>query len=84
MDSQIMDTSSPRESVEISYEGADRGSTLVINLAEDQDAGQYMCVMGNKEKTSIKHTVIVRGEIYDPFEMERFQLVGNRITLESK
>ncbi|XP_059095323.1 lachesin-like isoform X2 [Tigriopus californicus] len=60
VDTQIVDSSSTRESVEISYDGADRGSTLVINLAEDQDAGQYMCVMGNAAKTTIKHTVKIR------------------------
>ncbi len=40
----------------------DRGSKLTINLAEETDAGQYICQMGATSTRAIKHTVRVRGE----------------------
>lgn len=50
-----------RISVEINRNGDPKGSTLVIALAEDKDAGQYVCQLGDKDKKEIKHTVQVRG-----------------------
>eukprot|EP00095_Tigriopus_kingsejongensis_P001599 maker-scaffold317_size209118-snap-gene-0.9 protein:Tk01599 transcript:maker-scaffold317_size209118-snap-gene-0.9-mRNA-1 annotation:"GF16716" len=60
MDDNVITSDSKRVSVEVSYDGADRGSTLVISLAQDEDEGKYICSMGDSEKTTIKHTVLVR------------------------
>jgi hypothetical protein len=49
-----------RISVELNRDGANKGSTLVIGLAEDSDAGQYVCQLGTNEPKEIKHTVQVR------------------------
>ena len=49
-----------RFSVEINREGDKKGSTLVIALAEDSDAGHYVCQLGSKEKKELKHTITVR------------------------
>jgi hypothetical protein len=51
-----------RISVELNRDGANKGSTLVIGLAEDSDAGQYVCQLGTNEPKEIKHTVQVRGK----------------------
>ena len=40
----------------------DHGSTLIISLAKDEDAGQYVCEMGTGGGEAIKHTVKIRGE----------------------
>ena len=52
-----------RVSVQVNHqEGSDNtGSTLIIGLAEDKDAGQYVCQLGNTKTKEIKHTVIIRG-----------------------
>ena len=52
-----------RFSVEINREGDKKGSTLVIALAEDSDAGHYVCQLGSNEKKELKHTITVRGKI---------------------
>ena len=49
-------------SVELSRNPHNKGSTLVIGLAEDSDAGQYVCQLGSNEQKEIKHTVLVRGK----------------------
>lgn len=49
-----------RVSVEINREGDKKGSTLVIALAEDSDAGHYVCQLGSNEKKELKHTVTIR------------------------
>ena len=49
-----------RFSVEINQEGDKKGSTLVIALAEDSDAGHYVCQLGSNEKKELKHTITVR------------------------
>ena len=51
-----------RVAVEVSHEGAEQGSTLVVRLAKDEDEGQYLCSMAAQERGSIKHTVKIRGE----------------------
>ena len=50
-----------RISVEINKDGPNKGSTLVIPLAEENDAGQYVCQMANGEQKKLKHTVQIRG-----------------------
>ena len=52
-----------RFSVEISKDGSNKGSTLVIGLADEGDAGQYVCQLGSTDKGELKHTVKVRGEL---------------------
>ena len=52
-----------RFSVEINREGDKKGSTLVIALAEDSDAGHYVCQLGSNDKKELKHTITVRGKI---------------------
>lgn len=49
-----------RFSVEINREGDKKGSTLVIALAEDSDAGHYVCQLGSNDKKELKHTITVR------------------------
>ena len=49
-----------RFSVEINREGDKKGSTLVIALAEDSDAGHYVCELGSNEKKELKHTITVQ------------------------
>lgn len=49
-----------RISVEINKDGPNKGSTLVIPLAEEKDAGQYVCQMANGEQKKLKHTVQIR------------------------
>ena len=51
-----------RISVEINSDGPNKGSTLVIPLAEEKDAGQYVCQMANGEQKKLKHTVQIRGK----------------------
>ena len=51
-----------RITVEINREGEKKGSTLVIALAEDSDAGHYVCQLGSNEKKELKHTVTIRGK----------------------
>ena len=52
-----------RFSVEINREGDKKGSTLVIALAEDSDAGHYVCQLGSNDKKELKHKITVRGKI---------------------
>merc|ERR1712223_350766 len=49
-----------RITVEINREGEKKVSTLVIALAEDSDAGHYVCQLGSNEKKELKHTVTIR------------------------
>ena len=67
----IMNKDKKRFSVEISKVGANKGSTLVIGLADEGDAGQYVCELGSTDKRELKHTVKVRGEfeIYNRFDV---------------
>ena len=58
----IMNKDKKRFSVEISKVGSNKGSTLVIGLADEGDAGQYVCELGSTDKRELKHTVKVRGE----------------------
>ena len=51
-----------RINVEINKDGPNKGSTLVIPLAEEKDAGQYVCQMANGEQKKLKHTVQIRGK----------------------
>ena len=51
-------TEQDRIKVEINRDGPNKGSTLVIPLAEENDAGQYVCEMANSEQKKLKHTVI--------------------------
>ncbi|CAB4065498.1 unnamed protein product [Lepeophtheirus salmonis] len=48
-----------RISVEVNYDGEDKGSTLVIGIAEDKDAGQYKCQVAAGNYEEIKHTVSI-------------------------
>mgnify|MGYP001221185758 FL=1 len=56
-----------RISVEINSDGPNKGSTLVIPLAEEKDAGQYVCQMANGEQKKLKHTVQIRGNFKYPW-----------------
>ena len=62
MGEMIMHKDKNRFSVEISKTGSNKGSTLVIGLADEGDAGQYVCELGSTDKRELKHTVKVRGE----------------------
>ena len=55
-------TETDRIKVEIDRDGPNKGSTLVIPLAEEKDAGQYVCEMANSEQKKLKHTVQIRGK----------------------
>ena len=63
MGEQILSQDS-RVSVEINREGDKKGSNLIIALAEDSDAGHYVCQLGSNEKKELKHTITIRGELY--------------------
>jgi hypothetical protein len=65
-----------RISVELNRDGANKGSTLVIGLAEDSDAGQYVCQLGTNEPKEIKHTVQVRGK-----DLFKIKIKLNRFSL---
>ena len=43
-----------------SLQGDKRGSTLTIRLAVDEDAGQYLCLLGSTGQKELKHTVEIR------------------------
>ena len=51
-----------RVSVELNHKGDQKGSTLIIGLANDDDAGQYVCQLGSNDRKELKHTVYVRGK----------------------
>ncbi len=66
--------------LQVRYDGPQPGSTLVVSLAEDSDAGRYICAMGQQdEQQAIKHTVQIRGEfkkqniksIFPPFFLKK-------------
>lgn len=38
------------------------GNSLVISLAEESDAGNYVCQVSTYKPTEIKHIVKIRGE----------------------
>jgi hypothetical protein len=38
------------------------GNTLVISLADENDAGDYICQVSTYKPTEIKHSVKIRGE----------------------
>jgi len=59
MGEQILSQDS-RVSVEINREGDKKGSNLIIALAEDSDAGHYVCQLGSNEKKELKHTITIR------------------------
>lgn len=59
MDKMLMGND-PRISVEVGASGSDHGSSLIISLAKDEDAGQYICEMGTGGGQAIKHTVHIR------------------------
>eukprot|EP00096_Caligus_rogercresseyi_P011427 TRINITY_DN4490_c0_g1_i3.p1 TRINITY_DN4490_c0_g1~~TRINITY_DN4490_c0_g1_i3.p1 ORF type:complete len:490 (-),score=111.68 TRINITY_DN4490_c0_g1_i3:1234-2703(-) len=46
-----------RVSVEVNYDGDNKGSTLVIGIAEEKDAGQYKCQVAAGNYEELKHTV---------------------------
>ena len=62
MGDNVLNKQDSRVSVEINREGDKKGSTLVIALAEDSDAGHYVCQLGSNEKKELKHTVTIRGK----------------------
>ena len=64
MGEQLLNSKDNRMSVEISKDGPNKGSTLVIGLAGDGDAGQYICILGSKDEKELKHTVLVRGKLF--------------------
>ena len=37
------------------------GNTLVISLAEEEDAGEYVCQVSTYKPVEIKHSVKIRG-----------------------
>jgi hypothetical protein len=39
------------------------GNTLVISLADENDAGDYICQVSTYKPTDIKHSVRIRGKI---------------------
>ena len=39
------------------------GNTLVISLADENDAGDYICQVSTYKPTEIKHSVRIRGKI---------------------
>ena len=41
------------------------GNTLVISLAEEQDAGEYVCQVSTYKPIEIKHSVKIRGKKAD-------------------
>ena len=50
-----------RITVQLNHHGEKRGSTLLIGLANDNDAGHYVCQLGtNEDNKELKHTVLVR------------------------
>ena len=61
--SNVLDSSDSRISVEINRRGEPKGSTLLIALAKDEDAGHYVCQLGDGDNKEIKHTVQVRGKL---------------------
>ena len=38
------------------------GNTLVISLAEEEDAGEYVCQVSTYKPIEIKHSVKIRGK----------------------
>ena len=52
-----------RFSVEINPSGDKKGSTLVIALAVDSDAGRYVCQLGSNVEKALIHEITVRGKI---------------------
>ena len=73
-----------RISVEINRDGPEKGSTLVIALAEDKDAGHYVCQLGSSDPKELKHTVQVRGDylVFTCLWLSRFQTKKLFIFLE--
>ena len=66
-----------RITVQLNHHGEKRGSTLLIGLANDNDAGHYVCQLGtNEDNKELKHTVLVRyhshNTIYFTFELLPF------------
>ena len=43
------------------------GASLVISLAEEKDAGKYVCQISTYKPTEIKHTVKIRGKKSKPY-----------------
>ena len=50
-----------------------KGSTLLIPTAKDEDEGQYICIVprATGEVTKIKHTVSIRGNMIIYIYIER-------------
>ena len=40
------------------------GNTLVISLAEEEDAGEYVCQLSTYKPIEIKHSVKIRGKSF--------------------
>ena len=56
--SRIFDTSDTR----VKLEETENGNTLVISLAEPDDAGEYSCQISASRPIELRHSVRVRGK----------------------
>ena len=63
---------------QVEHSGPNPGSTLVIGLANEEDAGQYICEMATQSQFKIKHTVNIRGEEFTKLCLRVF--VSNSIS----
>ena len=59
---KLLKSDNGRITVEINRNGENKGSTLMIALADSSDQGHYICQLGSNDKKEIKHTVKVRGK----------------------
>ena len=50
------------------------GNTLVISLADENDAGDYICQVSTYKPTEIKHSVRIRGKINFFFNSKKQQI----------
>ena len=50
----------------IKLEKMENGNTLVISLAEPDDAGEYSCQISASRPMELRHSVRIRGKIYAP------------------
>ena len=68
---RIVDPSDPR----LKLVKETNGNTLVISLAEEVDAGDYVCQVSTYKPIEIKHSVKIRGKPFIRFWLKLFYVV---------
>ena len=74
-----------KEDNRVKLEETENGNTLVISLAEPDDAGEYTCQISASRPTELRHSVQIRGKLTTIAKLKVLKpLNGNNYILREK